>query len=43
MNVESIQTICDQMPPVTEEVKQGHDLAFFVGRMFYVAMEGIAL
>jgi predicted DNA-binding protein (MmcQ/YjbR family) len=38
MNIEDIQTICRQLPAVTEDIKWGHDLVFSIGgKMFCVA------
>ena len=37
MNIEEIQTICRQLPGVTEDIKWEHDLVFSVGsKMFCV-------
>ena len=37
MNIEDIQTICRQLPAVTEDIKWGHDLVFSIGgKMFCV-------
>jgi predicted DNA-binding protein (MmcQ/YjbR family) len=37
MNIEDIQTICRQLPGVTEDIKWGHDLVFSIGgKMFCV-------
>ena len=37
MNIEDIQTLCKQLPAVTEDVKWGHDLVFSIGeKMFCV-------
>jgi len=36
MNVEDIQSICRQLPAVTEDIKWGHDLVFSIGKMFCV-------
>ena len=37
MNIEDIQTICRQLPAVTEDIKWGHDLCFSIGdKMFLV-------
>jgi len=37
MNIEDIQTICRQLPGVTEDIKWEHDLVFSVGaKMFCV-------
>ena len=37
MTIEDIQTICRQMPAVTEDIKWGHDLVFSIGgKMFCV-------
>jgi predicted DNA-binding protein (MmcQ/YjbR family) len=38
MTIEDIQTICRQMPGVTEDIKWEHDLVFSIGgKMFCVA------
>lgn len=38
MNIEDLQTICKNLPAVTEDIKWGHDLVFSVGgKMFCVA------
>ena len=38
MNIEDLQTICRQLPGVTEDIKWGHDLVFSIGgKMFCVA------
>jgi predicted DNA-binding protein (MmcQ/YjbR family) len=38
MNIEEIQSICRQLPGVTEDIKWGHDLVFSIGgKMFCVA------
>lgn len=37
MNVEDIQTICRQIPGISEDIKWGHDLVFSIGgKMFCV-------
>jgi predicted DNA-binding protein (MmcQ/YjbR family) len=37
MNIEEIQTLCKQLPGVTEDIKWGNDLCFSVGgKMFLV-------
>lgn len=37
MHVEDIQTICKELPFVTEDIKWGHDLVFSIGgKMFCV-------
>ena len=37
MTIEDIQSICKQLPGVTEDIKWGHDLCFSVGgKMFCV-------
>ena len=37
MNIELLQTICRELPAVTEDIKWGHDLCFCVGgKMFLV-------
>lgn len=37
MNVEDIQTICRELPAVTEDIKWGNDLVFSIGdKMFCV-------
>jgi len=37
MDIEDIQSICKNLPAVTEDIKWGHDLVFSVGaKMFFV-------
>lgn len=37
MTIEDIQTLCEQLPSVTKDIKWGHDLVFSVGdKMFCV-------
>jgi predicted DNA-binding protein (MmcQ/YjbR family) len=35
LNVEDIQTICRQLPAVTEDIKWEHDLVFSIGRKMF--------
>ena len=38
MNLDSIRAFCKRLPHVTEDIKWGHDLCFFIGgKMFAVA------
>jgi predicted DNA-binding protein (MmcQ/YjbR family) len=37
MNIEEVQSLCNQLPGVTEDIKWGSDLCFSVGgKMFLV-------
>jgi len=39
MNVEDLQTICRQMPGITEDIKWGHDLVFSIGGKMFCVVE----
>ena len=38
MNIEDLQTICQKLPLVTEDIKWGHDLCFCIGQQMFLVV-----
>jgi predicted DNA-binding protein (MmcQ/YjbR family) len=38
MNIEELQSLCKNLPAVTEDVKWGHDLVFSIGGKMFVVV-----